>query len=162
MTEVLTPTPSRRCFLRRTAALAAGAGIASAWPVAASRATPAAMQQAVRGITGESELRRGRITLDVPALVENGNAVPLTVSVDSPMSPADHVKAIHIVNEKNPQPQIVSVLLGPRAGRAGLATRIKLADSQQIVAIAEMNDGSFWSESAEVIVTLAACIEDRP
>ena len=96
----------------------------------------------------------------MPPLVENGNAVPLTVSVDSPMTASDHVKAIHIVNEKNPQPQVISVALGPRAGRARVSTRIKLADSQQVVAIAEMSDGSFWTASADVIVTLAACVED--
>lgn len=154
--------PSRRCFLSRSAGFAAAAGIAAAWPGAASRATPQAMQQAIRDIVGEAELRRGRISLEVPALVENGNAVPLTVSVESPMSAADHVKAIHVVNEKNPQPQVISVSLGPRAGQARLATRIKLADSQQVVVIAEMNDGSFWSETADVVVTLAACLEDMP
>ena len=98
----------------------------------------------------------------MPTLVENGNTVPLTVSVESPMSAADHVRAIHIVNEKNPQPQVISVTLGPRVGRARLETRIKLADSQQVVAIAEMSDGSFWSETADVVVTLAACLEDMP
>ena len=153
---------SRRCFLRRSAGIAAVAGIAAAWPGAAGRATPQAMRQAIRDIVGEAELRRGRITLDVPALVENGNAVPLTVSVESPMSAADHVKAIHVVNQKNPQPQVISVTLGPRVGRARLATRIKLADSQQVVAIAEMSDGSFRSETADVVVTLAACLEDTP
>ena len=96
----------------------------------------------------------------MPPLVENGNAVPLTVSVDSPMTEADHVKAIHIVNEKNPQPYVISATLGPRAGRASVSTRIKLADSQQVVALAEMSDGSFWSESADIIVTIAACVED--
>ena len=99
-----------------------------------------------------------RITLDVPSLVENGNAVPLTIAVDSPMTETDHVKAIHIVNEKNPQPQIISVVLGPRAGKAAVSTRIKLADSQRVTALAEMSDGSFWSGSADVIVTLAACV----
>jgi sulfur-oxidizing protein SoxY len=76
------------------------------------------------------------------------------------MTEADHVKAIHIVNEKNPQPQIVSVRLGPRTGRARLSTRIKLSDSQRIVALAEISDGTFWSEAADIVVTLAACIED--
>jgi sulfur-oxidizing protein SoxY len=153
-------TPTRRLFLRRSAGAAAAAGIASAWPVAQSGATPAAMQEAIRSIVGEAELRQGKIVLDIPSLVENGNAVPLSLSVDSPMSASDHVKGIHIVNEKNPQPQVISVALGPRAGRARLATRIKLADSQKVVAIAEMSDGSFWTASADVIVTLAACIED--
>lgn len=160
MTDSTTSAPTRRVFLRRSAALAGAAGIAAAWPVAAARATPEAMRQAIRGIVGEAELRHGRVALDIPLLVENGNAVPLTVSVDSPMSPADHVKAIHVVNEKNPQPQVISVALGPRAGRARLSTRIKLADSQKVVAIAEMSDGSFWSGSTDVVVTLAACVED--
>ena len=118
------------------------------------------MQEAICAIVGEAELQQGRTALDIPMLVENGNAVPLTVSVDSPISAADHVKAIHVVNEKNPQPQVISVALGPRAGRARLSTRIKLADSQKVVAIAEMSDGSFWTASADVVVTLAACVED--
>ena len=151
---------NRRCFLIRSARLAAGAGLLSALPLTASRATPHAMQEAIREIVGEAALRHGKVTLDVPPLVENGNAVPLTVSVDSPMTEADHVKAIHIVNEKNPRSHVISATIGPRAGRASIATRIKLADSQQIVALAELSDGSFWSESADVIVTIAACVED--
>jgi sulfur-oxidizing protein SoxY len=154
------PIPSRRGFLTRTAGLAAAVGIVSSLPWAPSRATPQAMEEAIRKIVGEAALRHGRVTLEIPELVENGNAVPLTVTVDSPMTDTDHVKAIHIVNEKNPQPHVISAALGPRAGRAKLSTRIKLADSQRIVALAEMNDGSFWSETADVIVTLAACIED--
>ena len=118
------------------------------------------MQQAIRGLVGEAKLRPGRVMLEVPPLVENGNAVPLSVSVDSPMSEVDHVKAIHVFNEKNPQPHVFTVAPGPRAGRARLAIRIKLADSQQVVAIAEISDGSFWTASAEVIVTIAACVED--
>jgi sulfur-oxidizing protein SoxY len=151
---------TRRCFLRRSAGATAAAGIAATWPVAPAGGAPEAMQEAIRAIIGEAELRQGKVALDIPSLVENGNAVPLSVSVDSPMSPADHVKAIHVVNEKNPQPRVISVALGPRAGRARLATRIKLADSQKVVAVAEMSDGSFWSASADVIVTLAACVED--
>jgi sulfur-oxidizing protein SoxY len=160
MTELDASFPTRRCFLRRSAGLAAAAGIAAAWPGASARAGPAAMQEAIRAIVGGAELRQGRIALDIPMLVENGNAVPLMVSVDSPMSVADHVKAIHVVNEKNPQPQVISVALGPRAGRARLSTRIKLADSQKVVAVAEMSDGSFWTADADVVVTLAACVED--
>jgi sulfur-oxidizing protein SoxY len=160
MADPLFSTANRRCFLIRTAGFAAGAGILSALPLAASRATPQAMQEAIRKIIGEAALQQGKVMLDVPPLVENGNAVPLTVSVESPMTEADHVKAIHIVNEKNPQPHVISVTLGPRAGRVSVSTRIKLADSQQVVAIAELSDGSFWSESADIIVTLAACVED--
>ena len=151
---------SRRRFLLRTVGSAGAAAGIALLPHRAARATPQAMEEAIRGIAGEAAPRQGRVALDVPPLVENGNAVPLTVSVESPMTDADHVKSIHIVNEKNPQPHVISATIGPRAGRAALSTRIKLADSQRVVAIAEMSDGSFWSASADIIVTLAACVED--
>ena len=128
MPEPTTPQPSRRAFLRRTAALAAASAAVAIWPRAPARAAPEAMQRAIRAVLGEAEARPGKVTLDIPALVENGNAVPLTVSVESPMSEADHVKAIHIFNEKNPQPHVISIALGARAGRAKVATRIKLAN----------------------------------
>jgi len=100
------------------------------------------------------------VTLDIPGLVENGNAVPMTVAVESRMTAEDHVKAIAVFNEKNPQPHVAVFHLGPRAGRAAVATRVRLANSQTITAIAQMSDGSFWSAKAEVVVTLAACIEE--
>jgi sulfur-oxidizing protein SoxY len=118
------------------------------------------MQEAIRKVVGEAEVRRGKVKLDVPPLIDNGNAVPLAVTVESPMSTADHVKAIHVFTEKNPQPNVVSAFLGPRSGRAHLATRIRLADTQTVTAIAEMSDGSYWSDSVSVVVTLAACLEE--
>ena len=124
------------------------------------RATPDSMAAAIKEIVGDKPLREGKVKLEMPPLVENGNTVPLTVSVDSPMSDGDHVKAIHVFNEKNPQPHVFSATLRPRNGRAVLATRIKLADAQKVVAIAETSDGQFWTASADVIVTIAACIED--
>ena len=154
------PSPTRRRILIRSGELAAGAALVSLVAPAPGRASPQAMQELVRSIIAEAELRPGKVTLDVPALVENGNAVPLAVLVESPMSAADHVTAIHVVNEKNPQPDVVSFRLGPRAGRASVATRIRLADTQTVVAIAELSDGSFWSARASVVVTLAACLED--
>jgi sulfur-oxidizing protein SoxY len=150
---------SRRDFLIRSGGAGAALALVSLAPDNAA-ATPEAMQKVTRRIVGEAEIRAGRVKLDIPPLVENGNTVPLTVAVDSAMTQSDHVKAIHVVNEKNPQPHVISVVLGPRAGRATLSTRIKLADSQRVTAIAEMNDGSFWSGSADVVVTLAACVED--
>ena len=102
----------------------------------------------------------GRVTLDLPPLIENGNAVPLTVDVASPMTGADHVRASHVFTQKNPQPNVASFHLGPRAGRAKVATRVRLADSQTVVAICELSDGSFWSAGADIVVTLAACLED--
>lgn len=148
--------PSRREFLIGSA----GIGLASALQVEAASATPAMLEEAIRNVIGEANLQTGKITLEVPPLVENGNTVPVTIIVDSPMSKADHVKAIHVFNEKNPQPHVISITLGPRAGKARIATRIKLADTQRIVGIAEMSDGSFWTGEANVIVTIAACVED--
>ena len=145
--------PDRRAFL-------AGAALLTVLPLSAARATPDAMAAAIKEVVGEGTIREGKVKLDLPPLVENGNVVPLTVSVESPMTPADHVKAIHVFNEKNPQPHVFSARLGPRNGKAVIGTRIKLADSQKIVAIAETSSGAFWSASADVIVTLAACIED--
>jgi len=114
----------------------------------------------MRRVTGAATVRRGRVKLDLPPLVENGNSVALKVVVDSPMTPADHVKAIHVFAEMNPLPNVISLHFGPRSGRARIATRIRLADSQTVSAIAEMSDGSFWSGSADVVVTLAACLEE--
>ena len=120
----------------------------------------AALQEAVRKVTGGAQVRQGRVKLDLPPLVDNGNAVPLSVAVESPMTAADHVKAIHVFTEKNPQPYVLSAWLGPRAARAHLATRVRIADSGTVTAIAQLSDGSFWSGSAEVVVTLSACLEE--
>jgi sulfur-oxidizing protein SoxY len=133
------------------------AGLAPFAPKAG--ATEAAMNQVIRGLVGEAEPQPGKVRLELPSIVENGNTVPLTVSVDSPMTEADHVEAIHIFNQKNPQPYVAAFHLGARAGKARVSTRIRLADSQRLVAIARLNDGSYWTDSADVIVTLAACTE---
>ena len=148
---------SRREFLR---AVGAAAGIGSLIAVEPARATPAAMQEAIRKVVGSARVSPGRVKLDLPPLSENGNTVPLTVSVESAMTETDHVRAIHVFNEKNPQPDVASFHLGPRAGRASVSTRIRLADTQTVVAIAELSDGSFWSDRTDVVVTLAACLED--
>lgn len=146
---------SRREFL-----LAAG-GIAAVIALEPAAATEAEMAEAIRKVVGTARVGKGKgkVTLELPPLVENGNAVPLAVRVDSPMTQAEHVKAIHVFTEKNPQPNVATFRLGPRAGRASVATRIRLADTQTVVAICEMSDGSFWSDSANVVVTLAACLE---
>jgi sulfur-oxidizing protein SoxY len=107
-------------------------------------------------------LNPGKVTLELPPLSENGHVVPMRVAVASPMTDADHVRAIHVFTEKNPQPYVASFRLGPRAGRALVSTRVRLADTQAVSAIAELSDGSFWSASANVVVTLAACLEELP
>ena len=105
--------------------------------VRSAKATPDTMQAAISGVFGNAEIGKGRVTLDMPPLVENGNTVAMTVSVDSPMTAKDYVKAIHVFTEKNPQPNVISITLGPRAGKARISTRIRLADTQTVVAIAK-------------------------
>jgi sulfur-oxidizing protein SoxY len=157
MTDIHGTPPTRRAVL----AFAAGVGAVGAVPllVRPAQATPETMKAAIREVIGEAPVRKGRVTLEIPPLVENGNTIAMSVAIDSPMTEKDHVKAVHVFNEKNPQPNIISIHLGPRAGRAAFSTRIRLADSQTVVAIAEMSDGTLWSDSVDVIVTIAACLE---
>jgi sulfur-oxidizing protein SoxY len=150
---------TRRQFL----GLAGGAAVLGAVPIVTLRpaeATPAMLAAAIRNVVGEAEVRTGKVKLDVPPLVENGNTVPMTVSVSSPMLADDYVKSIHVFNEKNPQPNVGNFYLGPHAGRAQISTRIRLADSQKVVAIARLSDDTFWSASVDIVVTLAACTEE--
>jgi sulfur-oxidizing protein SoxY len=152
MTERLFP-------VTRRAVLVGVAGASGTLLARRAEATPEMMQAAIRRVIGEAPVRKGKVTLDIPPLVENGNTIAMSVAVDSAMTQTDYVKAIHVFNEKNPQPDIISVHLGPRAGKAAFSTRIRLADSQNVVAIAELSDGSLWSDTAEVIVTIAACLD---
>jgi sulfur-oxidizing protein SoxY len=138
---------------------AAGAVMLTVRPAAA---TPEDMREAIRQITKGARVTPGRMQLSVPPLSENGNTVPCTVTVESAMTAQDHVKAIHVFNEKNPQPNVISIHLGPRAGKASVSTRIRLSETQTVTAIAQMSDGSFRSHSANVIVTQGACLEDTP
>lgn len=141
---------------RRATVMTGAALVVLSRPVSA---TPASMAAAMRDFTGGAEPRPGRIKLDLPALVDNGNSVAVTVAVDSPMLAGDHVRRIAIFNEKNPQPNVATFHLGPHSGRASVTTRMRLGDSQRVTALAELSDGTYWSDSADVIVTLAACLE---
>ena len=154
------PTATRRIFLTGAGSLIGAFGVAPIFVLRPASATPASMAAAIREVVGEAALHQGRVKLDIPPLVENGNTVSVTVSVDSPMSELDHVKSIHIFNEKNPQPNVTIFHLNPRAGRARVSTRIRLANSQKVIAIARLSDDSFWYDSADVMVTLAACLEN--
>jgi sulfur-oxidizing protein SoxY len=154
---------SHRSTRRQFLGLAGSAAVFGAAPLVTLRpaeATPATMTAAIRSIVGEAEVRTGKVKLEIPPLVENGNTVPMTVSVANPMTPEDHVKSIHVFTEKNPQPNIGNYYLGPSAGRAQVSARIRLADSQKIVAIARLSDDSFWSATVDVVVTLAACTDE--
>lgn len=144
---------ARRAWLRGAAGLLA----VSCLPVAAADAGRMAAE--VARFAGGAIVRAGRVRIDVPELVDNGNSVPIEVEVDAAVNADSHVRRIAVFNEKNPQPNVAVFHLGPRAGRARVGTRIRLADSQRIVAVAELSDGSFWSAAADVVVALAACLE---
>lgn len=151
---------TRRRFLRLAGSTAAIGVLPLAVRVRPAEATPEMMAGAIRAVVGNAPVQTGKVKLEIPPLVENGNSVPMTVSVASPMTANDYVKSIYVFNEKNPQPNLGNFHLGPRAGRAQVSTRVRLADSQKITAIARLSDGSLWSTTTEVVVTLAACTED--
>jgi sulfur-oxidizing protein SoxY len=160
-----TLSANRRQLLAGAGALAGAAAlpIALVRPALAQiQSNPAQLAMAIHKVAGDAKVNAGKVKLDVPPLSENGNSVTLTVTVDSPMTPDNHVKAIHVLADKNPQPYVISVKLGPRAGLPTIQTRIRLADSQDVMAIAELSDGTFWQDTGTVIITLGACLEDLP
>jgi sulfur-oxidizing protein SoxY len=161
MKAILSPTThitliSRRTLLRQ---LGAAGLLLALWP-AASGATPEAVQQAIRQRIGAREPQPGGMTLTLPKIAETGNSVPLTVTVDSPMTRADHVLRLHVFVPGNPEPVASTYHLGVRAGRAQISTQIRLARTQTVLALAEMSDGSVRSDAASLVVTLGACIDE--
>lgn len=134
--------------------LVAGALLLTVRP---ATATPAALQVALREAFGDQPIQPGKVTLEVPALAENGAVVPVTVSVDSPMTEQDYVASIHLFAEKNPLPRMLDVYLSPWTGKARVASRLRIADSQQITAVAVLSDGSLWSAATQVEITVAGC-----
>ena len=151
---------TRRQFLALTGGVLASATVDAQLTPNLAALRKAALDEAIRKVLAGAQARPGRVKLDLPPLIENGNSVPLTVTVDSPMTEADHVRAIHVFTEKNPQPNVISAFLGPRAGRARVVTRARIADTGTVTALAQLSDGSFWSDSVQVVVTLSACLED--
>lgn len=144
--------PNRRHFLAVLSGLwAASVGVARA------QADPLA--SLVREITGNAAPTRGRVHIDTPRLADNGHSVPMRITVDSPMTAAEHVRSITLLSPRNPRPLIARFTLGPRAGRAEVFTRVRLNGSQTVLAIAQLADGSFWSGTAEVEVTESACLD---
>jgi len=154
---------SRREFLSAAAVLAAAASLPAGVRAQATkdlRGTEQDMRVAINHFTGSRPLAKGKVNLEVPPLVDNGNTVAISVTVESPMTEADHVRSIRIFSERNPEPIIMGFRLGPRAGRASVATRVRLADTQTLVAVAEMSDGTYWFGSAPTVVTIASCLEE--
>jgi sulfur-oxidizing protein SoxY len=148
-------TPVRRRFISQLAAMAA----LPLLRVRAVRAESDPFAALVQQITGGAPVRSGRVTVDTPRLADNGNSVPLKVSVESPMTAADYVRSITLLSGRNPRPVMATFHLGPQAGRAEVATRVRLNGTQRLLAVAQLADGSYWSGDAEVEVTESACLD---
>ena len=146
--------------LRRRKILGAAVGVTGYVLVRPVFATPATLDAAISAFARGIKVTYGKVKFDIAELIDNGNAVPISITVDSPMTDTDYVVAVAVFNEKNPQREVIKCKLSPFAGRAQISTRIRLATSQKLTAIAEMNDGSFYAQTVEVVVTLAACIEE--
>jgi len=114
----------------------------------------------VRALANGAPVRKGKVTLVLPQLADNGNSVPIRIMVDSPMTAADHVKSIHLYSERNPVPNMANFYLGSRAGKAEINSRVRLAGSQRVTAVAKLSDGSFWHDAAPIVVTLSACLDE--
>jgi len=146
----------RRRLLLGAGGMAAGLGLV-ALAGRPARADAAAVQAKIKEIVGDRELREGRVTLDAPEIAENGNTVPISVSVDSPMTPEDHVQRVHVFADGNPNPEVCTFHFTPKNGEAWASTRIRLAKTQKVYALAEMSDGSVYVTNREVKVTIGGC-----
>ena len=146
----------RRTFIATSASFVA---TVIARPVAAVTQS-SVLTALVKEYAAGSIVTEGRVKFDIARLVDNGNSVPVEVIVDSPMTQLQHVVGITLFNEKNPQNDVAQFTLSPQSGRARVATRIRLATTQQLVAVAKMNDGSCWTHTVEVLVTVSSCIEE--
>ena len=148
-------------YERREVLALAGTGVIavagiSLFPVTAS-ADAAAVSKAVMKRIGDKSTKSGRITLELPQIAENGNTVPIGFEVESPMTDSDYVKAVHIFAEKNPSPEVATFRFTPANGKAKVSTRMRLLKSQNIVAVAEMSDGSVYMVKKAVKVTIGGC-----
>ncbi len=153
--KISTARVTRRHVLVLTGAAAAVAGTGFLPSIAA--ADKAALDAAIKKTIGDANVQSGRITLDLPQIAENGNTVPIGVEVDSPMTANDYVKSVHIFAEGNPNPQVASLHFTPASGAAKASTRMRLLKTQNVVAVAEMSDGSVYRETVEVKVTIGGC-----
>ena len=153
MSDSQTQSLTRRHFFKAST----GAALISCFPVSAT-AAPDDLLAAQKHLFGDRPINSGKVSLQIPAISENGYSVPITVSVDHPINDTDYVKRIAILSERNPIANISTYHLTPHSGLAKVQSRIRLSGSQTVTAIAELNDGTLWSASAHTVVTLAACV----
>jgi sulfur-oxidizing protein SoxY len=148
--------------INRRQALALTAG-AAAFAAAGVRTMPAladaaATEEAIKAFTGGTIPEgAGKLTLDAPEIAENGNTVPISVSVDSAMTGDDMVQSVVIFAEKNPNPGVITFNFTPASGAAAATTRMRLATTQNVIAVAKMADGKFYMDKKEVKVTIGGC-----
>ena len=145
-----------KTFTRRRLLQAGGAALVLL-QVKPAAATPEHMAAAITRAYGDRRIMPGRVKIDIPQIAENGNVVPIAITVDSPMRADDYVKQIRLFSEHNPLPDIVEFELGPHNGKAHVSTRIRLAKSQIVLAVATLNDDTLWSAQAIIEVTVSGC-----
>jgi sulfur-oxidizing protein SoxY len=150
--------------VRRRRFIGAGAAVAAAAALGARAQGGLAPSQDltpfIAKITGGKPVERGGIEIEIPAVAENGNSVPTRIRVASPMSPEDHVDAVHVFAPRNPRPHVATFHLGPQAARAEISTRIRLAGTQKVTVLAALSGGRFRLGDFEVLVTSAACLDE--
>ncbi|KZD23778.1 thiosulfate oxidation carrier protein SoxY [Tardiphaga sp. 1201_B9_N1_1] len=142
---------------RETLAMAAIAGLAAILAPRLSLADEQAVAAEIKKLYGDKKFESGKIKLDVPEIAENGLVVPVNVDIESPMTDADYVKSVHVFAEGNPLPAVVSYRFTPACGKASASTRMRLAETQNIVCIAEMSNGKLHMAKANVKVTIGGC-----
>lgn len=142
---------------RRQALKAAGAGVLAVGFASQAHATPEATAEKVSALGANTMAGSDKVMIDLPEIAENGRTVPITVTVNSPMTAADHVKQIHVFAEGNPSPEVITFNLGPQNGKAEVGTRMRLGGTQNVVVAAVMNDGSVHTNKKEVKVTIGGC-----
>lgn len=148
---------SRRGLNRRQAVTALGlGGIAVTLLPLSAEATPEAAKKLLSDLV-KAEPKAGKVQIKSQEIAENGNTVPVTITVDSPMTDKDYVKEVHIVADKNPMPGVASFNLSPANGKAEVQFRMRMAETQNIIAVAVMSDGSAWTAAREVKVTIGGC-----
>ena len=145
---------------RRQFVVAAGTGAAAAIIAGfsgAANATPEKAMEHMKKLIGNGTPAEGKIKVDLPEIAENGNTVPVKVSVESPMTADNYVKAVHLISEGNPGPEICSFHFTPASGRANAAARVRLAKTQNVIGIAVMSDGKLYMSKSQVKVTIGGC-----
>ncbi|MFO1110148.1 MAG: thiosulfate oxidation carrier protein SoxY [Bradyrhizobium sp.] len=151
--NVLSSEHSRRDALK----LAGFATLALIVTSGRADATPDEVAAAISKLYGDKKFENGKIKLDVPEIAENGLVVPINLEVESPMTDADHVKAVHVFAEGNPLPNVISYKFTPACGKAAASARMRLAQTQNIVCIAEMSNGNLYKATATIKVTIGGC-----